>query len=523
MSPHLHALVGRLGLTLAHFLWQGTLIAGALGLLLWMLQGRSPRLRYGLACAALALMVLAPLGTWIHLEGEANRHAPTVGAFTLTKLGSEGLEAIVIDTQSRSRVTNVAVLLWSLGVAALSLRLAGSWAWVQWLRRRRTTVPASEALQLQLRRLCTRMGLHRPIRLLICTRVPGPTVLGWLRPVILIPPAALTGLSPDQLEWILAHEVAHVLRHDFAVNLVQSCVEVLLFYHPAVWWVSAKIRQERELCCDDLAVKVSGDALDYAAALTHLEALSLRVAHPSRAADPLALAATGGSFMHRIQRLISPANPAPLAPRAGLILLLLAGAGLGLQARRPAAAPSQTTPVKRLTIDLHQVDLVNVLRLVAESAHLNLVVAMDVKGTGDFQFTDTPWTQILDATLKPAGYAWEMRNGILHVARASALHERVRLTEAILKAQASTSDYTGRKVTLDLRSVPISDLLQRLAADGGVTLTIDPKVQGIYSFRFTDTPWDQILDIVLLTAHLDWEMRNGTLHVFAKDGDGLKK
>lgn len=157
--------------------------------------------------------------------------------------------------------------------------------------------------------------------------------MGWLRPVLLLPPAALLGMPADQLELVLAHELAHILRHDFAINLIQSCVEVLLFYHPAVWWVSAKIRQERELCCDDLAVRTTGDALDYAAALTRLEALCRPPDPPRHAAQALALSATGGSFMHRIRRLISPITPTPLAPRAGLVLLLLLGGFLTLQAR----------------------------------------------------------------------------------------------------------------------------------------------------------------------------------------------
>jgi hypothetical protein len=225
------------------------------------------------------------------------------------------------------------VELWILGVAVMSLRLAIGWIWLQWLRRRPETVAASDDIQLRLLRLCQRMNLASNIRILLCEKVPGPTVMGWLRPVILLPPAALLGMPLDQMELVLAHELAHILRHDFVMNLIQSCVEVLLFYHPAVWWVSAKIRQERELCCDDLAVRTTGDALDYAAALTRLEALC-RPPDPPRPMA-LALSATGGSFMHRIRRLISPNSPTPLAPRAGLLLLLLICMSFGLHAARP--------------------------------------------------------------------------------------------------------------------------------------------------------------------------------------------
>ncbi len=520
MSPHLHALMMRLGLTLLHFLWQGALLALFLAALRWMLQDRSPRLRYALACGVLLLMTLAPFATWAALEGPSFRGNLPEAAFALTKITRGTAELQIVDPRPWGAALPLFVALWILGVAFLTLRLAGSWAWVQWLRRRRDTAPASHDYQRQVRHLCERMGLHRTIRLLVCPHVPGPTVLGWLRPVILIPPAALTGLSPDQLEWILAHEVAHILRHDYAINLLQSCVEVLLFYHPAVWWVSAKIRQERELCCDDLAVEISGDALDYAAALTHLEALRLQAPHPPRAPNHLALAATGGSFMHRIQRLIAPNSPQPLAPRAGLVLLLLLGTGFGLQARHrlvPMQTPSpDPKPVKRLTMDLQQVDLVQFLRRLADDLHVNLVVAPNVRGTIDVHCQDTPWDQILDAKLKPISYGWELKNGILHVARVEALQARVKLTEALLRARTDTSTYSGRKISVDLKNATLADVLRQISREGGVPIEIDPKVQGTYNFKFTDTPWDQVLDLVLMTANLDWELRQGTLHVSAR-------
>jgi beta-lactamase regulating signal transducer with metallopeptidase domain len=339
-------LVIRLGWTLAHFLWEGAILAGLLALTLWLAAGRSPRFRYGLACLALAAMAVAPVATWQWLG-----HVPTPDERVLIPaqpessggLGFTGPASATPPEQPRLEGLSAwlppCVALWIAGVSLLSLRLAGSWAWLQWLRRRPDTLPAEDGVQLRLLRLCQRMQLASNIRLLLCERVPGPTVMGWLRPVILLPPAALLGMPPEQMELVLAHELAHILRHDFAINLIQSCVEVLLFYHPAVWWVSSKIRQEREQCCDDLAVRTTGDALDYAAALTRLEALCRPPVPLRPAARALALAATGGSFVHRIRRLVSPMAPTPLAPRAGLVLALVLGSVLGLGAR---SAPGQT-------------------------------------------------------------------------------------------------------------------------------------------------------------------------------------
>jgi hypothetical protein len=160
------------------------------------------------------------------------------------------------------------------------------------------------------------------VQLLESAAVEVPTVIGWLRPVVLLPAATLTGLSTEQMEMILAHELAHIRRNDFFVNLMQAVVETLLFYHPAVWWISHRIRVEREHCCDDVAVSVSGKPLVYARALTRLEEL--------RVEDTQAfVAANGGSLIGRIRRLAgarieSPNAPSRFVAGAALLVVLLA-------------------------------------------------------------------------------------------------------------------------------------------------------------------------------------------------------
>src|SRR6185295_5988417 len=156
--------------------------------------------------------------------------------------------------------------------------------------------------------------------------VQAPTVVGWLRPVVLVPVGALAGLPADQVEALLLHELAHIRRHDYLVNILQSVAEALLFYHPAVWWVSGHIRTERELCCDDAAVSASGDALTYARALAQLE--SYRPAHLSSA-----VAANGGRLAGRIARLLGQSRPAVCAgvgPGVLAVTILLVAAAYGL-------------------------------------------------------------------------------------------------------------------------------------------------------------------------------------------------
>ena len=215
-----------------------------------------------------------------------------------------------------------ALPVWSLGVLLFSLRLVWGCRQVSALRRRGRTAEAPVLAAIA--GVAARMGVTRPVRALVISLAEGPSVVGWLRPVILLPSAALLGLTTEQLEAVLAHELAHIRRYDYLVNLLQILSETLLFYHPAVWWTSARIRHERELCCDDIAVRSCGDALCYARALTRLE--RLRVMTPA-----LALGSTGGSLLYRIQRLAGGAAqesgpsklPAVLALSLGLLCFAL--------------------------------------------------------------------------------------------------------------------------------------------------------------------------------------------------------
>ncbi|MFP2903318.1 M56 family metallopeptidase, partial [Corallococcus sp. 4LFB] len=188
------------------------------------------------------------------------------------------------------------VLAWGMGVAASSLRLLKGWLGLR--RQVDEAVHASWEWQQRLEVLARRLNLTRPVRLLVSSKLDVPSTLGWLKPVVLVPTATLTGLAVRELELVLAHELAHIRRHDFAVNVVQTLVETLLFYHPAVWWMSQVIRVERENCCDDLAVRQGPGALPYARALTALEALR---SQGMDASGP-ALSALGGSLKDRVRR-----------------------------------------------------------------------------------------------------------------------------------------------------------------------------------------------------------------------------
>jgi TonB family protein len=317
------AIAQALSAALLDFVWQGLLAAFLLWTALFLLKKRSPRARYAASCVALAVMAALPVVTaclvytapalvgqthWsarVPLDPPAAMPGPAVSPFAWA-----------------AWLARWALPLWSCGVLLFSLRLV--WASRQISALRRQAKPAEAAVLAIVAGLQARLKLARPVRVLVSAVADCPSVVGWIKPVVLLPAATVLGLTPQQLEAVLAHELAHILRYDYLVNMMQTVAETLLFYHPAVWWASARIRHERELCCDDLAVDSCGDALCYARALTRLE--RLRVTTPR-----LALGSAGGPLLYRIQRLAGDAGwqrgpsklPGILALSLGLICFAL--------------------------------------------------------------------------------------------------------------------------------------------------------------------------------------------------------
>jgi len=343
-----------IGWALLHFVWQGTVVALLTALALAALRRGDADVRYVVAAIGLSLMVTLPTVTAIQFWRSATvtpsfARAEPAGDHIVPAPGRPIVGADQTATESAPssspRLDSIRVepwlpmmvLAWLLGVVVLSLRLMSGWLWVQRIKSHGTS-PAADGWDLIAERLCRRLHITRPVRLLESTIVDVPTVIGWMKPVILMPASALAGLSPHQLEAILAHELAHIRRHDYLVNLLQTVVETLLFYHPAVWWLSRRIRAERENCCDDLAVSLCGDPYTYARALANLEELRAPGRH-------FVLAASGGSLVQRVRRLLgapSHAGRAPgwLAGSASVFVLLGLAAGSATDAFQAASAPA---------------------------------------------------------------------------------------------------------------------------------------------------------------------------------------
>jgi len=318
------ALARDAGWVLLHFLWQGTLVALGVAAACSALAGRSPAARYAVGCAGLAVMALCPLATYLWIReplGAAPGLSAALRSTLRTSLGS--------TLEPPGRVAELAPLLacaWALGALLQQARLVAQWVLARRLARR-GTLPLPASLADAARDLARRLGIPRPVRVVQSSFARVPAAVGWLRPVVLVPTYALTGLSPLELRAVLAHELAHVRRCDALVNLLQVVAESFLFFHPAVWWLSGRVRTEREYCCDDQALRLVGGPFELARALVALDGLCGEE-------SALALASTGGPLMKRIQRIVG----APGAPRQGAALRLVPAAALALLALTAASA-----------------------------------------------------------------------------------------------------------------------------------------------------------------------------------------
>ena len=309
------------GWALVHSLWQGALVGVLYACFASLAKTSAANVRYVAACAALALMLALPVATAclnlrgpqaasareVSLAGDAwaeslqARGRAEAGSKTAAEAATRGALDEAASTDGGFRLwaeERFDALLpwlvwgWALGVALFALRVGVGWFSVR--RLKSSARPVEREYREVLIRLARRLKVTRAVRLCQSALVEVPTVVGHLRPLILIPASAFTGLSPEQLEAVLAHELAHVRRYDYLVNLLQTAVETLLFYHPAAWWVASRVRAEREHACDDAAVGATGDVLLYARSLAQMEQL-----RRERGETPaLALAANGLSLIH---------------------------------------------------------------------------------------------------------------------------------------------------------------------------------------------------------------------------------
>jgi TonB family protein len=311
-----------LGWTLLHFVWQGALIGAGFAAVRALLPTQRCDARYAAGLGALALIAICPVLTFTAV---LHRHAAeTAFAGTATTGAPAKLVAAIVPVDGGLPVgidtyLPWLVLAWVLGVLFMACRALHQWRVLAHVARH-CAVPSVE-LESVLGGLARRFRFVRRIRVLVSEHIDTPTLIGWLKPVILLPTAVALGFPRQQVELILAHELGHLRRYDHLVNLAQALLETLLFYHPVVHWISTEVRNEREICCDALVLRVtSGEPREYARTLAALEELR----QPS---VQVALAANGGVLLERVRRIVGmPATGlTAVRPNSGLWLLFAAG------------------------------------------------------------------------------------------------------------------------------------------------------------------------------------------------------
>jgi beta-lactamase regulating signal transducer with metallopeptidase domain len=342
MNLDINSLVSAWGWALLHFLWQGVLIALVAALLLRISRQAKPQIRYAIACIALLLCFMLPLAsTWhsISLDGQSDIASQIPQTIVNVNVAdSRTFSSNALQASLHGQIPWI-VIAWSLGCAFFSLRMALGLSWIA-NARRHSLANTDASLQAKLNLLAIQFELPRRIRLLICNDIDSPVTAGWWKPIVLVPAALATRLTPDLIEALLAHELAHIKRHDYVINLGQSAIEAVLFFHPAVWWLSKQIRIERENIADDMAAEVLGEPRQLAEALAALNEFQF-------AGPLLAPAAHGGNLMSRIQRLVKPSQHV-LNWKMSAVLFGLALVCLSVYAREKVA--DEAVPVSEVSI-----------------------------------------------------------------------------------------------------------------------------------------------------------------------------
>lgn len=301
---------------LVHSLWQAVFIGIIAFVVLSLLKSSSARIRYVVSCCAMAAVIVATAITAVAVWPDGNvpaRHISAVTGEPAAGDGNLGVDQTAIipapsgDVSSPTRwwrhpsIAPYFFMIWVAGVMLLSLyHLLGWWRARGFIRL--GTSPVSTEWQMRFEKLCDEVGVRRLVLFLSSSIVKVPCVVGWMKPVMLVPVSMFTSLDPSEIEMIIVHELAHVRRYDVFVNIIQTAMETLFFFNPAVWWLSRQIRIEREDCCDEAVVLRTGSRVRYARALANLE--ELRMYQTS-----FGSASAGTALARRIQRIVGVARP----------------------------------------------------------------------------------------------------------------------------------------------------------------------------------------------------------------------
>lgn len=318
----------RFGWALLHSFWQSAVVLIAVFFCLRLIPANRSQLRYAVTCVGLFMVVCASLITFLSIgDDTAPQHVDGIASYRSISFSTHADEGTSATWRTFSDVPMLIrgympwmLTAWMAGFVFFVFRFIAGLFYNQ--RIISTAVPLDNEWTLYIKEIAALLGIRRPVRLAQSFAVSAPIVIGYVKPIILIPVGMLTGLNPEQLQTVFLHELAHIRRHDYLINILQSTVEVVFFFNPFVWTLSRLIRQEREYCCDDFVVRQHGNAAVYAHALTQLAENSL-----SARGLALSIAGANNHLLNRIRRIMEK-SVGNYSGKARLIVpgvLLLAG------------------------------------------------------------------------------------------------------------------------------------------------------------------------------------------------------
>lgn len=340
-----------LGWTLLHTLWQGAIIFGLTKIVLSFISNQKASLRYAVNCFALLLILSGSITTFYYLTNATSPYTTPSFQIDFTALSSPNFTPVKGDnsfwaTLSRPINSNMIWIItaWLVGVLAFSTRFIVGLFYIQQLKRR--VVSVSIIWEQKVEEIAMQLGVKHIVKLAESIHISKPIVLGYTKPIILLPIGLLSGLPTSQIETILLHELSHIKRHDFLVNLIQSVIEVILFFNPFVWIISETIRKEREHCCDDQVVRQGSSRIEYVKALAQLEEAK-QVSTPA-----LALALNKNKFhvFNRIKRIMetstnqNQSKAKPFVLMTLIVVGLLSASWLTIGSDKEAIAEEMSTP-----------------------------------------------------------------------------------------------------------------------------------------------------------------------------------
>lgn len=495
-------LIRALGVGLLHSLWQCAVVGVLAWLALRALRNAAPQARYVVACAALVACVLWPaVEVARQLSAELSVAHDTFAAAS----PSQGIASMLAaymrggDSAATPFTLDIATLefamldialpwlvaAWAAGAGLMLLRLAGGLRWVHRLQRDAHDCE-DPAWQTRLDRIAQRFGLVG-VRLVVSDGSDGPLSTGILRPMVLVPASLFARMPVEMLEALLAHELAHIRRYDYLVNLLQRATEALLFHHPVVWWLSNRIRHEREQAADSLAAAVTGEPRRLALALFELDRLALEsTASPTL---NLAQAAHGGHLMSRIQSLLRTERRitagTALFPIAGLAVACIAFFAYAQSAptRTPAAAPKVSVgTITAATTITPANSAMSAVQTTSTSKGTYAFVNDDsdeLSMSGDIDDIDA----IRDARSRLDGdFLWFRRDGQAYVVRDPATLQRMRALWARNAGSEAKMEALSVQMQAEAEKVEaISSRIEAVAAGGEETPQMREAIRDLHA------------------------------------------